>query len=121
MRVYDGGRKLSPAAVAERDAADKERAEAFGAPVPEPDQKERAPRIKQPERSSPQKTEKTAGGETDRDRREQKGQGQRINRWTSRTPQTGKPPPNGARDQPQADATSGAMNSLNELPLRNRR
>ena len=65
VRVYDGSRKLSPAAVAEREAADKERAEAFGAPVPEPDQKERQQRIEQPERSSPQKTEKAAGAEID--------------------------------------------------------
>jgi hypothetical protein len=65
VRVYDGSRKLSPAAVAEREAADKERAEAFGAPVPEPDQKERKQRIEQPERSPAPKTGKAAGAEID--------------------------------------------------------
>ena len=68
VRVYDGSRKLSPAAVAEREAADKERAEAFGAPVPEPDQKERKQRIEQPERSQAPKTGKAAGAEIDASR-----------------------------------------------------
>ena len=88
IRVYDGGRKLSPAAAAERDAADKERAEAFGAPVPESDQKERQQRIEQPERSSPQKTGKAAGAEIDDTRDQapkQKGH-ERRNEQPERTP-----------------------------------
>jgi hypothetical protein len=103
VRVYDGSRKLSPAAVAERDAADRERAEAFGAPVPEPAQKEREPRIEQPERSSPHKTEKDGA-------RDQayapKGRGLHIEQMDQPPPpQTGTVAVaeiNGARDQAHA-------------------